>query len=207
MATCLLFRTFSYFFQGNCLLTTGNLLQFLYFLALCAVLFLFLLLLKRCLTWSSQTEIWNLCKVPFTVMNGHYKYSTVIEKVTYFRSANPLWQPLSAAVLLHVQGWSHHDRSRARSSYHEAKESSSWARPFLCGRWYHENLDALRFDWRSQPPTAGMLKRDPGQDLVICFFSASYRSRIALLPKWKSRKGNQEREAFESLRSSTITNK
>ena len=140
-------------------------------------------------------------------MNGHYKCSTVIEKVTYFRSANPLWQPLSAAVLLHVQGWSHHDRSRARSSYHEAKKSNSWARPFLCGRWYHENLDALRFHWRSQPPTAGMLKRDPGQDLVICFFSASYLSRIALLPKRKSRKGSLWKLAFKHQYKQIIANR
>lgn len=146
--------------------------KWLYFLALCAVLFVFFFccfLVKRCLTWSTKTKMWNLYILPFTVMNDHHKCSIAFEKVTDLRSANPLWQPLSVAVLLHFQGWSHHDWSRARSSYNEAKESSSWTQPFLCGRWYHENLDALRFDWRSQPPTASMLNRDPGQDLVICY--------------------------------------
>ena len=97
--------------------------------------------------------------------------SMAIEKVrTDLRTANPLWEITSAAVLSHFQGWSHHDRSCARSTQCKTRESCSWAQPFLCGRWYYQSLDALRFDWRSLPPTTSMLTVDPWQDTSRAIF-------------------------------------
>ena len=110
------------------------------------------------------TKVWNVCEVPFAIMYDH-TCSIAVEKITTdLRSANPRWQVTSPALLLHFQCWSYNDRSRARSSQYEAKESCSWTQPFLCCRWYHKNLDALRFDWRNLPPTTSMLKMDPWQE-------------------------------------------